>query len=163
MIKQDSSLDAGLRARIALRVPVTLSVPTLGRGTNDSTQNFHFVKNFVCEPPCRWLLKWSYLVNMEASECESRLIFSQFSRSTVALLSGVKKGASIFLLPKKKNIWKGASIWGALAVGRPSGGSYGNLAPLGRLPGAITGRPWVNHRSTLGQPGVNLGSTWGVP
>ena len=36
-------------------------------------------------------------------------------------LSGEKKGASTFLLPKKKNIWKGASIWGALAVRRPSG------------------------------------------
>ena len=63
--------------------------------------------------------------------------------STVAPI-GRKKGASTFLLPKKKNIWWRATIRGALA-GRRS----------------TLGQPSVNLGSTLGQPSVNVGSTVG--
>ena len=84
------------------------------------------------------------LVCIDADFCNQILMFQHFSRSTVAPI-GRKKGASTFLLPKKKNIWWRTTIKGALA-GR-------------RLPRrSSSGQPSVNVRSTLGQPWVNLGS-----
>ena len=86
---------------------------------------------------------------IDSYDSESRRIFHRFSRSTVAPI-GRKKGASTFLLPKKKNIWWRTTIRGALA---------GRRSPRR----SSSGQPSVNVRSTLGQPSVNLRSTFGQP
>ena len=93
----------------------------------------------------------------------------QFSRSYIlqSPLSGEKKSASIFLLPKKKkNIWRrGRTLKSQHRLGRPS---------ETRRPGVRLWRPggylrftlglrWVYVGSTLGLPWVYLRSTLGLP